>query len=79
MSRKPSPYVALLVVRIQRLSVRNHQVLSPPLFRNMPVLGINVSFQYVLAYPGQLAALRPYSLMYQLEQPAANTDPSSCE
>jgi hypothetical protein len=38
---------------------------------------MNVSFQYVLAYPGQLAALRPNSLIYQLEQPAWNTEPLS--
>lgn len=71
----PSPYVLKLVVRSHRLRVLKNHSVEPPFLTNTPGCGIQVSFQYALAYPGQLAAFRPCSLMYQFEHPASKTDP----
>lgn len=49
----------------------------PPLNSKSENLGKKVFHQKVEAYPGQDAEFRPAELMYQFEQPAENTDPSS--
>jgi hypothetical protein len=67
----------LLVVRSHLFTILTAQNLEPPELSKTPGLGFNVSFQKVDAKPGHEAALRPNSLMYQLEQPAANTEPLS--
>lgn len=74
---RPSPYVFMLVVLTHLLNLRRNHKYEPPCLSNIPNLGMHVSFQYVLAYPGQLAALCPCSLMYQFEHPAEKTEPCS--
>jgi hypothetical protein len=67
----------VLVVLSHRTKVFKNQSLDPPDVTKTPGLRFSVSFQKVEAYPGQDAALRPCSLMYQLEHPAAKTEPCS--
>ena len=77
MTRASSSHEAVVVVLNQRSSVYTNHNLEPPAVSKALGLLFSVSFQNVEAYPGHDAALRPNSLMYQFEHPAAKTDPLS--